>query len=683
MKTFTTVFLLASGAVAAWTAKPLSNQNIFPPNGYNHPVQAPEDKSTYEYIIVGSGAGGSPLAARLALAGHSVLLLDAGEDHGTDRQVQVPALHPFASEYDPIRWDYFVERYDDETQALRDTKYTWQTPAGDYWQRLNDTDAKPPAGSTRKGLLYPRTGALGGCTVHNALLMVQATRKDWDDIASLTGDSSWSSTNMARYFKKLERNAYLQASLLNRGAHGFDGWLPTRLTPTTLIVQDLKITSLLVAAATAMGRGLLGSLLGTVTGVLQVLTLDVNTNAPNRDTADLIYQMPLAMNEDYVRTGPRDFVLSVATAKNADGSPKYKLDIALNTLVTKVNFDQSGAVPRAVGVDYMHGKSLYRADPRAGAGSGTSTGTLFASREVIVSGGAFNTPQILKLSGVGPAAELQAHGIPVVKDLPGVGGNLQDRYELPIVGEAPSTFSLLKGCTFLRSGGDSCYDRWKSGRIAETKGTYTTNGIAFGYLKHSSTSGPDHDLWLGGSTAYFHGYFPGYSRYATAGGNNWSWLTLKAHSRNRAGSVNITSADPRDMPAINFRNFAEGGDEDLTALVEGLQYSISAFDKLVPLDGGFKRVWPDPERVKTAAQLRQFARDEAWGHHASCTAPIGADGDPMAVLDSKFRVRGVAGLRVVDASAFPLIPGLFIALPTYTMSEKAADVIIADAAAEQ
>jgi len=671
--------LLATGATAFWTSKPVQDQPLYGPNGYTHPTVAPEPNSTYEYIIVGSGAGGSPLAARLAQAGFSVLLIDAGEDHGADRQVQVPAMHPFASEYNPIRWDYFVERHDDEAQALRDTKYTWQTTSGDYWQRLNDTSAQPPAGATKKGLLYPRTGALGGCTVHNALLMVQATNKDWDDIAAMTGDSSWSSDNMRGYFKKLERNAYLQGGLLNSASHGFSGWLPTRLTPTTLIVQDLKITSLLIAAATATGKGLLGSLLGTVTGALQVLTLDVNTAASNRDTADLIYQMPLMMDENSIRTGPRDFVLSVANAKNSDGSRKYNLDIVLNTLVTKVDFDQSGSVPKATGVSYIHGKSLYRADPRSGSNGPVSGGQLFASREVIVSGGAFNTPQILKLSGVGPAEELAAHGIPLVKNLPGVGGNLQDRYEVPVVGEAPSKFSLLKGCTFLDPAGDACYDKWKSGAIAETKGAYTTNGIAWGYLKHSSTSGPDHDLWLGGSTAYFHGYFPGYSRYATAGGNNWSWLTLKAHSRNNAGSVNITSADPRDTPYINFRNFKVGGDEDLQALVEGMQYSISAFDKLVPLDGGFKRVWPDPKTVNTAAELRQFAKDEAWGHHASCTAPIGADSDPMAVLDSRFRVRGVDGLRVVDASAFPKIPGLFIALPTYTLSEKAADVIIADA----
>ena len=665
----------AAHRISSWTAKPVQDQNIFPPNGYNHPVEAPEANSTYEYIIVGSGAGGSPLAARLALAGHSVLLIDAGEDHGTDRQVQAPALHPYTSEYNPIRWDYFVEHHADEEQALKDSKYTYLTPDGEYWHTLNLGDEKPPEGSEKMGVLYPRTGALGGCTMHHALIMVKATNKDWDQIAQITGDDSWSHENMNGYLKKLESNQYIQGALAGK-AHGFDGWLPTRLTPTILIAQDLKVLSLLTAAATATGRGLLGGLLKTVTGILGVLTLDINNDSAARDSKDLIYQIPLSMNSDYIRTGPRDFVLEVANAKNDDGSKKYKLDIALNTLVSKVNFDESEDIPRAVGVDYLHGQSLYRADPRASKTENKGeTGTLYASKEVIVSGGAFNTPQILKLSGVGPAEELEALDIPVVKNLPGVGGNMQDRYEVGIVGKAKSDFSLLADCTFLE-GDDPCYDKWET-MPGDLKGAYTTNGIAFGYLHHSSVAqdDDDHDLFLGGVPAYFNGYFPGYSLHATAELNTWTWLTLKGHTRNNAGTVNLTSANPRDTPRINFNYFSAGAEEDLQAVVEGMQYGIKAFDSLIPLDGGFERVWP-PTNITEPEDLKEFARNEAWGHHASCTAPIGSDDDPMAVLDSEFRVRGVKGLRVVDASVFPHIPGFYVALPTYMISEKAADVII-------
>ncbi|KAF4120604.1 choline dehydrogenase [Geosmithia morbida] len=668
--------VFASCVAASWTVKPVQDQPSFPPNGYNLPAAGPKDNSTYEYIIVGSGAGGSPLAARLALAGHSVLLIDAGEDHGTDRQVQAPALHPFSSEYNPIKWDYFVDHYADEEQALKDTKYTYQTPDGDYWSAIDFSGEQPPANSQKKGILYPRTGALGGCTVHNALITIKATDKDWNDIANLTGDDSWAADKMNAYMERMEDNQYIQGALNNHHGHG--GWLPTRLTPAVLIAEDMKVLSLILAAARATGKSFLDSITGAITGVVDILALDINGNTKLRDSTDLMYQIPLSMNGDYIRTGPRDFVLSVANATNDDGSKKYKLDIALNTLVSKVNFDTSGEVPRATGVDYLHGQSLYRADPRAGSKDGGEPGTVHASREVIVSGGAFNTPQILKLSGVGPAEELESLGITVIKDLPGVGGNLQDRYEVGVVGEAESNFALLEDCTFL-VGDDPCYSDWTD-KVGGLKGGYTTNGIAFGYLHHSSVAGEDPDLFLGGVPAYFNGYFPGYSTHSTDKPSIWTWLTLKAHSRNRAGTVNLTSANPRDTPRITFNSFSEGGEDDLQAIVEGLQYGIDAFEKLIPIDGSFNRVWP-PTNITEPEDLKEFARNEAWGHHASCTAPIGADDDPLAVLDSEFRVRGVNGLRVVDASIFPRIPGMYIALPTFQVSEKAADVIIASAKA--
>ena len=109
-----------------------------------------------------------------------------------------------------------------------------------------------------------------------------------------------------------------------------------------------------------------------------------------------------------------------------------------------------------------------------------------------------------------------------------------------------------------------------------------------------------------------------------------------------------------------------------------MQYGIQAFENLVPLDGAFERIRPPPE-ISSEEDLKTWAKDESWGHHASCTAPIGADDDPLAVLDAQFRVRGVDGLRVVDASVFPKIPGTYIVLPIYMVSEKAADVIIESA----
>ncbi|KAI0861748.1 GMC oxidoreductase [Xylaria cubensis] len=671
---------LAQRPSSGWTWPVNPKQNIFAPNGPQYSARGPVANSTYDYIVVGSGPGGAPLAARLAQAGYSVLLVDAGEDHGAERQVQVPALHPSASEYNPIRWNYFVDHYADESQAVRDSKMTYLTSDGDYYVGLY-----PPEGSQRLGVLYPRTAALGGCSQHNAYVTILPNNDDWDYISGITGDSSWGSANMRKYFEKLEATHYLPNSVTG---HGFSGWLQTRLTPLILVLEDLKVLSLVIAAATAMGQDLAGKVINTVTGLLEILALDVNNNSPNRDNAELLYQIPLSVDDEYSRSSPRGLVLDTVNAVNIDGSKKYKFDIALNTLVTKVIFNTTqGAQPTAVGIEYLVGKSLYHADPRATAAEEGTPGAVYAAREVIISAGAFNTPQLLKLSGIGPAAELASFGIPSVVDLPGVGGNLQDRYEVGVVGKAPSNFSLLSGCTFLEgSEDDLCYEKWASPLLVDgLKGAYTTNGIAFGWIHHSSVAGQgaDPDLFLGGVPAFFDGYYPGYSVHATSDLSIWTWLTLKAHSRNRAGTVNLTSANPRDTPRITFHSFGEGaneadGDLDLQAVYEGVQYGMRAFDVLIPLDGGFERVWP-PTNITTEQELKQFIRDEAWGHHASCTAPIGADDDPFAVLDSEFRVRGVNGLRVVDASAFPKIPGTYIVLPIYMISEKAADVIIAGA----
>ena len=605
-----------------------------------------------------------------------------------DIYTNVPALHFVAAEYPPMQWNYYVNHYPDLDVQVRDSKMEWRTPSGDIWvQFLNGTT--PPAGSEPLGILYPRSGTVGGCSQHNAQIMVYPHASDFQYIVDATGDKSWDPQNMRKYFTRLEKAEYLSLDLTG---HGRDGWLATSTTDLTLIAQDLKVASLVVAAASAMGKKLLSGLLTTVTGLASTLTLDLNNSGRNRDTAALMYQVPLSINNNNkTRSGPRNFLYQVAGAMNRDGTKKYKLDIQTTTLVTKIKFDTTGPKPRAIGVDYLRGKSIYRADPRASrTSSGGTPGSVNAKREVILAGGTFNTPQLLKLSGVGPRDELSQHGIDTLVELPGVGTNMQDRYEIPVIGKTDSDFALTKKCTFQKSQPDACLDQYNRINLPTGlgKGVYGTSGAAFAVLLDtpSNDDRTEPDIYMSGWPAYFNGYYDGYSTYALKEKTHWAWLALKAHARNRAGTVKLRSADPLDMPQIDFNYFDYGTTtdnahiKDLESLMTGMEFSRRTFEKLIPLDGKFTEVAPG-KNVTSREDMMQYIRDEAWGHHASCSCPIGGDNDPMAVLDSKFRVRGVDGLRVVDASVFPVIPGYFIALPIYMIAEKAAEVISQDAKA--
>jgi choline dehydrogenase len=614
----------------------------------------------YEYVVVGSGAGGGPLAARLALAGHKTLLIEAGDDQGHNVNYTVPAFSAKASEDEAMAWNFFVRHYADNDRQALDYKTTYETPDGGEYTGLN-----PPEGSTMKGTLYPRTGTLGGCTAHNAMVTVYPHESDFEYLATLTGDSSWSPDNMRKYFKRMENNNYLLP--LAKG-HGYDGWLGTETAPLSIVLEDPELLSLLLGGAFS-----LGNVTNTVFNLGTLLVGDANQDSKLRDTTPGYYQVPIS-SDGNSRNGPREFITAVRDATNKDGSKRYPLDVRTNCYVTKVTFDESVSPPRASGVEFLDGQYLYRASPRSNtAGSGTA-GSAKASREVIVAGGTYNSPQILKLSGVGPADELRKFGIKVISDLPGVGTNLQDHYETAVQGHIPNNWTALDGCTF-DHGSDPCLERWENNGLGG-RGVYSSDGFAAAmFYKSSVTADDSYDVFVFGGPVNFRGYFPGYSINITERHDWFSWAVLKAHPRNQAGSVTLRSADPLDMPEIVFNSFDTGSgdyEKDLQAITEAIGVARGAFDRqLVEVS----EVLPGDD-VQTEEEIHDYIKNTAWGHHASCTCPIGTDSDPMAVLDSNFQVRGVTGLRVVDASVYPRIPGTFTAVSTYMVAEKAADVIL-------
>ena len=693
-----------------------------------------ETTTPFDYIVVGSGAGGGPLAARLASQGQRVLLIEAGTDAAAEdlkyhepvpgatpnvplRAIySVPGYHAASTEDPEMSWEFSVRHYLNPDVQKRDSKYN----------RDKDTTGDG-------GIFYPRCSSIGGCTAHHAMIIARPNDGDWDRIADQTGDDSWRSDNMQGYFARIENCLYYETfdqffqrklgalytafrkiltfvnpkAVLDTQGHGFGGWQPTSQIDLSLVEviakADRTFRDLLFSIIWARlnDKGERSLLRRTLERWQVVQLLDPNARSAGLEQRARVALIPLA-TQNGRRSAVRERLLAVAQEK------PDKLVILCEVLATRVVFRNSPATngaPIAAGVEVAVGAKLYSASHAPGNLGHAPRQQYFAKKEVILSGGSFNTPQLLMLSGVGNRAALQNMNIPgpraaddsVVADvvhLPGVGKNLQDRYEISVISEATSDFSTLNTLTFdPTSTTDDARIAWNK----DGGGLYSTNGGAIAILASSDErqKGLEPDLFIFGFSAAFRGYYWNWSKQLlrrtkdapTDQRNLWSWVILKAYTNNNGGSVQLRSASPVDPPIINFHSFSEGPDKsetDTKALLNGIRLVRKVNTQIAVLG---EEIQPGATRPEGTRDLQDWLEAEAWGHHACGTCRLGSDAwvantqwldDDEAVLDSKFRVHGVQGLRVVDASIFPRIPGYFIVAPVMMIGEKAADTILAD-----
>jgi len=482
-----------------------------------------------------------------------------------------------------------------------DTRAEIHIPAA--FSKLFETEAdwnyhtEPQAAAAGRALYWPRGRVLGGSSSINAMIYIRGHHADYDGWAA-SGCDGWGFSDVLPYFKRSEDNA--------RGAsayHGVGG--PLRVEDPS---SPSPVSEAFVEAAEAVG-----------------LPRNPDFNGAEQEGAGL-YQLTQ-------RGGRRE---SSATAFLKPARRRPNLTIWTNALAHRVVIE--------------HGRAVGVVVDREGA-----VQTVRAEREVVLCGGAINTPQLLMLSGIGPADALRRLGVAVVADRPEVGENLQDHL---IVGRH---YALKEPVSLINAEGLGSFVRYLVGR----RGPLASNIAETGLFVRVADGAPAPDIQFHVAPVHFfdHGRTP-----PTEHGFSIGPTLLTPESR---GRLTLRSTDPTEHPALDPRVLTESADVD--RLVAGLELAREIAES-GPLDryrgGG---LLPSPAAEDRAA-LASYVRETCETlYHPVGTCRMGAD--PDSVVDAGLCVRGVEGLRVVDASVMPTVPRGNTNAPTLMIAEKAADLI--------
>jgi choline dehydrogenase len=468
-----------------------------------------------------------------------------------------------------------------------------------------DYSTVPQERAGGRSIYWPRGKTLGGSSSTNAMIYIRGNRYDYDTWRDEYGCTGWGYTDLLPYFRRAEDNS--------RGAsayHGAGGPLrvqdPSRKSP---------LTRAFVEAAAACG-----------------LAANDDFNGPAQDGVGF-YQVTQ-------RGGRR---CSAADAYLRPALARPNLTVQTDSLVTRIGLESG----RAAVVHYLRGGAEESAR---------------AQREVLLAGGAVNSPQLLMLSGIGPADHLREMGIEVVADSPGVGANLSDHPIVTAMWHAPKFRSLWE------QGGPAGLLRWQ---LAHS-GPLVTNVAEAGGFSRSDPGLPAPDLqWHALPVPYENQGLTDPAKRALS-----LMVTLVA-VRSR-GRITLRSADPRHKPAIDPCYLADSA--DIEPLVAGLKMARQ-FAAARPMTKVCAGEFAPGTDVSTDAELREFIRrDLATLYHPVGSCAMGGESRLAAsrltsVVDPELKVRGVDGLRVVDASVMPAVPRGNTNAPVIAIAERAADLI--------
>jgi choline dehydrogenase len=478
-------------------------------------------------------------------------------------------------------------------------------PIGWRWYDWKyESEPEPHMGGRR--VYHARGKVLGGSSSINGMIFQRGNPLDYERWASDPGMETWDYARCLPYFKRMESCLAAPPDDEFRGREG----------PLVLERGPAK-TPLFTAFFEAVQQA----------------------GYPLTDDVNGYRQEGFAPFDRNVHRGRR---LSAARAYLHPVSSRPNLDVRTHAFVNRILFDGT----RAVGVEYVRGKGPVR---RVRAG------------EVILCGGAINTPQTLQLSGVGNADELRALGVEMVQEVPGVGEHLQDHLEVYVQHSCTQPVSVAPGLKLWRK--PFIGAQWLFFR----SGLGATNHFEAGGFVRSNDEVTYPNLM-------FH-FLPVAVRYdgsAPAGGHGYQVHIGPMYSDAR-GTVKIVNTDPRAHPALRFNYLST--EQDRREWVEAIQITrrILSRPAFGPFDGG--ELSPGPE-VATDEQVLDWVRREGeTALHPSCTCRMGTD--DLSVVDPlTMKVHGVEGLRVVDASAMPYVTNGNIYAPVMMLAEKAADLIL-------